>query len=196
MVAVRSSAWRVGAARSSARERDRAVRLPSSAWIRLLADAQTVAAYHARVYRRGPGEHWFWLGPISDSGGAKLRVRAAMGGGVIAAPVLGWQLCRGLLRRGRDGRLPVIRHTCDESACCNPSHWVLGTRKDNAADYTARKNDPFSPLADRRGPAGRARAVRDVILLAQAHGADDMAADQAIKCAMDAGMPGVQDPLF
>jgi len=155
-----------------------------------------VAAYHARVHRRGPGEHWFWLGPIPGSGGAKLRVHAAMGNGVIAAPVLGWQLSRGLIRPGPDGRLPVIRHTCDESACCNPSHWVLGTRQDNAADYKARKNDPFSPLADKRGPAGRARAVRDAILQAQAQGAGKKAVDQAIKHAMDAGMPGLQDQLF
>src|SRR5215831_4201695 len=197
MVASRSSAWRVGlAARSAVRARDRAVRLPPSAWARLLADAQTVAAYHARVHRRGPGEHWFWLGPISDTGGAKLRIRAAMGGGVIAAPVLGWQLSRGPLQRGRDGRLPVIRHTCDEGACCNPSHWVLGTRKDNAADYTARNGDPFSPLADRRGPAGRARAIRDAILRERARGAGGMAVERAIKHAMDAGMPGVQDQLF
>jgi len=115
---------------------------------------------------------------------------------VIAAPVLGWQLSRGLLRPGRDGRLPVIRHTCDESACCNPSHWVLGTKKDNAADYAARRKDPFSPLADRRGPAGRARAIRDAILHAQAQGADGTTVDQAIKHVMDAGLPGVQGQLF
>jgi hypothetical protein len=197
MVATRSTAWRAGAAaRRSARQRDRAVRLPPSVWIRLLGDAETVAAYHARVHRRGPGEHWFWLGPISDSGGAKLRVRAGMGGAVIAAPVLGWQLSRGLLRPGRNGRLPVIRHTCDESACCNPTHWVLGTKKNNAADYTARKRDPLSPLADRRGPAGRARAIRDAVLGAQAHGADSKAIVRAIKHAMDAGIPGLQDQLF
>ncbi len=196
MVTARSTAWRVAAARPSARQRDRAVRLPPSVWARLLGDAPTVAAYHARVHRRGPAEHWFWLGPISGTGGAKLRIRAGMGGGVIAAPVLGWQLSRGLLQRGRDGRLPVIRHTCDESACCNPSHWVLGTRKDNAADYAARKGDPFSPLADRRGPAGRARAIRDAILAAQACGAGREAVDKAIKHAMRAGMPGVQDRLF
>ena len=141
----------------------------------------------------GKRQHWFWLGPISDSGAAKLRIRAAMGGGVIAAPVLGWQLSRGLLRPGRDGRRPVIRHTCDESACCNPSHWVLGTKNDNAA---ARKNDLFSPLADRRGPAGRARAIRDAIRHALAQDASGAAVDHAIQVAMNAGMPGRQDPLF
>src|SRR5262249_38421642 len=111
-------------------------------------------------------------------GGATLRIRSALGGGVIAAPVLAWQLSRALLGPGGDGRLPVIRPTCDESACCNPSHWVLGTRKDNAADYTARKGDPLGPLTDRRGPAGRARAIRDAIQHAQAHGADRETVDK------------------
>jgi hypothetical protein len=110
--------------------------------------------------------------------------------------VLGWQLFPGLLRPGANGRLPVIRHTCDESACCNPAHWMLGTRKDNAADYTARKNNPLGPLADRRGPAGRARAIRGAILRAQANGADREAVEKAIERAMGAGMPGIQDQLF
>jgi hypothetical protein len=197
MVTSRSTAWRAGlAARLSARQRDQAVRLPPSAWARLLDDPATVAAYHARVHRRGPGRHWFWLGPISDSGAARLHIRAALGGGVIAAPVLGWQLSQGPRQRGPDGRLPVIRHTCDESACCNPSHWVLGTRKDNAADYAARRDDPFSPLTDRRGPAGRARAIRDAIRSALAQGASGAAVDRAIQRAMNAGMPGYQDQLF
>src|SRR6266566_7172855 len=96
MVAPRSTAWRVGtAARPSPRQRDRAVRLPSSAWVRLLGDASTVVAYHARVHRRGPGEHWFWLGPISGSGGAKLRVPAAMGG--AGCSTLKWPHCSPLI---------------------------------------------------------------------------------------------------
>src|SRR5260370_858757 len=99
MVAPRSTAWRAGmAARPSPRQRDRAVRLPPSVGSRLLGDAQTVAAYHVRV--------------------------------------------------------------------------------------------------DRRGPAGRARAIRDAILQALAEGAGEKAVDQAIKHAMDAGMPGLQDQLF
>jgi hypothetical protein len=106
-------------------------------------------------------------------------------------PVLSWQLSRGGLRRMTDGRLPVIRHTCDESACCNPAHWILGTRADNAADYHDRKSDPLDPLADRRGPAGRARAIRDAILAARAHGPE--AVEEAIRRASDQGMPGVQD---
>jgi hypothetical protein len=197
MVAARSTAWRMGLThRPEVRQRDRAVRLPPSAWTALLADPETVAAYYRNVCRRGPGLCFPWLGPISDSGSAKLRVPGHMGNRVIAAPVFGYQLSRGLLRPGPDGRLPVIRHTCDESACTNPSHWILGTKAANAADYEARKGDPLSPLADLRGAAGRARAIRDAVLEAQARGASPEAVDHAIRRAMDAGMPGVQDALF
>src|SRR6266516_4244065 len=116
MVAPRSTTWRAGmTARPSRRQRDRAVRLPPSAWTRLLGDAQTVAAYHARVHRRGPGEHWFWLGPISGSGGAKLRVPPAGGTGVGAAPVRGGNWARGLSGRGPEGRLRVSRPPWEES---------------------------------------------------------------------------------
>src|SRR5258708_5974132 len=141
--------------------------------------------------RRAPG-----LRRISGRGSARLRVRGHVGSRVIAARVLGYQLSRGLLQPAPDGRLPVIRHTCDESACANPGHWVLGTKADNSADYEARRHDPLSPLADLRGPAGRARAIRDAILEAQSRGASPEAVDHSIRRAMDAGMPGVQDALI
>jgi hypothetical protein len=117
-----------------------------------------------------------------------------MGSRTIAVPVLGWQISRGGLQPMTDGRLPVIRHTCDESACCNPAHWVLGTRADNSRDYQDRKADPLGPLADKRGPAGRARSIREAVLAARAHGPE--AVEAAIRRASEQGMPGVQDALF
>src|SRR5258708_37903426 len=101
MVAARSTAWRMGLAPgAAARQRDAAVRLPPGVWVSLLADPETVAAYYRHVHRRAPGLDWPWLGPISDSGSAKLRVPRRTGSRVIAAPVLGYQLSRGLLRPG------------------------------------------------------------------------------------------------
>lgn len=196
---VRSGTWKLGITprpRPGVRERDQAVRLPWSVWAELLADVETVAAYHRNVCRRGPGEHWPWLGPISDSGHPKMRVPRRVGGRVVAALPLGWQISRGRLRPGPDGRLPVIRHRCDEPGCMNPAHWILGTRADNAADYQARKDDPLSPLADRRGPAGRARAIRDAVLDAAARGASPQDIARAIGRAARAGIAGVQDQLF
>src|SRR5258708_27999436 len=139
MVAARSTSWRMGIARRArARQRDAAVRLPPSVWVSLLSDPETVAAYYRNVCRRAPADDWPWLGPISDSGSAKLRVPRHMGSRGISATVLGYQLSRGLLRPGPDSRLPVIRHTCDESAFTHPRHWVLGTQHVYSADCEPR----------------------------------------------------------
>ena len=98
----------------------------------------------------------------------------------------------GPLRPDADGKLAVIRHRCDESSCHNPARWLTGTVKDNAADYTTRAGGLGSPLGDRRGPARRARAIRDAILRALADGTDP---EHRIRHAAEAGMPTVQDSL-
>ncbi|WP_407928474.1 HNH endonuclease [Herpetosiphon geysericola] len=33
----------------------------------------------------------------------------------------------------------VVRHRCANSVCCNPSHLVLGTQRDNSLDWVVRK---------------------------------------------------------
>ena len=174
-------------------------RLKAAEWQVLLSDPETQVRYHSKVHRRGHGECWFWLGAISDTGHGKLRAgtRTTAEGRpdtrVVASHVYGYQLSRGPLRPDADGKLPVIRHRCDESSCHNPSHWLTGTIKDNADDYTARAGGLGSPLSDRRGPAGRARAIRDAILQALAEGTD---VEHGITRAAEAGIPAVQDPLF
>tara|TARA_R110001606_G_scaffold115974_2_gene244548 strand:- start:697 stop:1032 length:336 start_codon:yes stop_codon:yes gene_type:complete len=42
------------------------------------------------------------------------------------------------------GEIPdgfVVRHTCDNPACCNPDHLILGTQADNIADMYKRKRN-------------------------------------------------------
>ena len=196
VVRARSTAWRAQLVpREMPQRRDKAVRLPSEFWVRLADDPAAVAAYWDRVYIR-PGRCWPWLGPVSEDGQAKLAVTVDGQRRMIAAPVFGYQISRGLLRPGRDGRLPVIRHTCDESACQNPAHWILGTRRENAADYRERIADRTSPLADRRGPGARSRAIRDAIIKARKSGSDEEQIERVILAACQRGMPGVQDQLF
>src|SRR5262249_2193287 len=60
-----------------------------------------------------------------------------------ADPVTGW--------------FPVIRHRCDEPSCQAAGHLAAGSAADNSHDYVARRQDPYSPLKDRRGPRGRDR---------------------------------------
>lgn len=175
-------------------------RLTAAEWRVLLADDATIARYHAKVYRGEPGLCWPWLGAISDTGHPRFRAgtRAPEGPGsrVVSALVFGWQLSRGPLRPGPGGRLPVIRHRCDFGACCNPSHWQLGSHAQNAGDYWARLLDPLSPLNDVRGPAGRGRAIRDAILAGLRAGVSPEEIGRAIQRAEERGMRGRQDRLW
>lgn len=162
-------------------------------WEQLAVDEETVARYEAKVYR-GPGPtpcHW-WLGAISDSGHGKFRAGSRRTGTsrVVTAHVLGWAIHHGTdaLRNGA-----VVRHTCDESSCQNPGHWLTGERLQNIVDFQARRGLSGHALADVRGAAGRAVAVREAILAAAG---GDVAA--AIEAALAAGHPSGdhQDPLW
>lgn len=175
-------------------EWDRAWRLEPRTWALYLVDPATVARYHSKVWRRDPALCWYWLGAVSSTGHGKLRAGTRKAAGppsrVVASHVFGWQLSRGPLRR--DGELmPLIRHRCDNTSCHNPAHWLLGTGQSNATDYRARIHT--GPLVDRRGPHGRATAIRDAIVSALA---TEHSVDAAITAAELAGLPAVQDRLF
>jgi hypothetical protein len=76
---------------------------------------------------------------------------------------------------------------------CAPGGRLAG---DNVQDYLARRQDPYSPLSDRRGPRGRAVAIRGAILTALAGDAGLGEIEAAIEAASAAGIPGAQQVLF
>jgi hypothetical protein len=137
------------------------------------------------------GACW-WLGAISNSGHGKLRAgsRPAGTSRVVSAHVLGAAIQHGAaaLESG-----VIVRHRCDEAGCQNPGHWILGDRLQNLLDFQARRGLTGHPLADVRGAAGRAVAVRDAILAARP---GEEAA--AIAAALAPGYPagGRQDALW
>ena len=45
----------------------------------------------------------------------------------------------------------VIRHTCDNARCIEPSHLMLGTQADNVRDMIERGRQKYSPLPVRSG---------------------------------------------
>lgn len=182
-------------------EWDRPGRLPADLWRALLADPETVQRYHERIYRRDRG-CWYWTGALSSSGHPRMRAGSRApdpgrpGSHVVAGQVLGWQLSRGLLLPDPvTGRLPIIRHTCDESSCCRPGHLAAGSPAQNAADYAARGRVAGTPLTDIRGPRGRAVAIRKAILTALAEDASPAEIEMAIEAASASGIPGAQQPL-
>jgi hypothetical protein len=180
--------------------------LAPEVWDALLAHQPTRDRFDACVYQRGPDQCWYWLGPISDTGHGKFRAGTRTGDGpdstVVTAHVYGYRRIYGPPPAPGRAGTPVIAHRCDETSCENPAHWRPGSTADNAAEYIARRGR--GPLADNRGPAGRARAIRDAIkaAIAQAEAAGltpalaAAAVEVAIEQASAAGLPQVQGELF
>jgi hypothetical protein len=183
-------------------EWDQLGRVPRDLWEALAADAEARARYYRKAYWRGPGQCAYFLGALSSGGHGSFRAgtrRAAADRPatlVVPAHVYGYVLSRGVPRPDPvTGRLPVIRHRCDEPSCQAAGHLAAGTPAENARDYLARRRDPYSPLTDRRGPRGRAVAIRNAILAALADGGGPGEVEAAIRAASAAGIPGAQEML-
>ena len=196
-------ASRAARAGPGAGERDQLGRIPRDLWEALAADEDARARYYGKVYWRGPGQCAYFLGALSSGGHGRLRAgtrRAAAdrpGSLVVPAHIYGYVLSRGV--PGPDpvtGCLPVIRHRCDEPSCQAAVHLAAGSPAENSRDYLARRADPYSPLSDRRGPRGRAVAIRGAILAALAEDASLGEIEAAIEAAAAAGIPGAQQVLF
>src|SRR5262249_38689501 len=124
------------------------------------------------------------------------------GGGPASQPgrpahVYGYVLSRGVPRPDPvSSALPLIRHRCDEASCQAAGHLAAGSAAENAEDYLARRRDPYSPLNDRRGPRGRAVAIRNAILAALAEDAGASEIEAVIERVSAAGIPSAQQMLF
>jgi hypothetical protein len=159
----------------------------------------------AYVHKRGPGVCWYWLGAVSDTGHGKLRAGSRAAGAsfsgeppsrVVTSHVFGYHLVNGPVTATGGAELPLIAHICDEASCHNPAHWRLDDPRGNTVEYMNRRGNPDSPLADRRGPAGRARAIGSAIRGAMRDGAGPADVDEVIAAVIAAGMPPPQLRLF
>lgn len=119
-------------------------------------------ALHSRT---GHGRFWVGTHPLDESGvgglaGGVSGVRSREVG--IIASRFAWAL-----HHGPDAldQAPVLAHTCDEASCQNPEHLVLSSNAENNDDWHRRRWSIGSPLRDTRGPAGRAQAIREAIIM-------------------------------
>jgi hypothetical protein len=177
--------------------------MPADLWQALAGDTDARARYCRKVYWRGPGQCAFFLGALGSGGHGRFRAgtRRAVADRpaslVVPAHIYGYVLSRGVPQPDPvSGVLPVIRHRCDEPSCQAAGHLVAGSAAENAEDYLARRRDPYSPLNDRRGPRGRAVAIRNAILAALAEDASATEIEAIIERVSAIGIPGAQQMLF
>lgn len=72
---------------------------------------------------------WEWVGYYGSGGYGMM----SKDGKNQRAHRISYEAHKGPIPKGN-----VVRHTCDNPACINPDHLILGTQKDNVADREAR----------------------------------------------------------
>jgi hypothetical protein len=162
----------------------------------LLASRPDLVARHEQLVCRagGPRACHYWLGSINgDTGHGELHLRYDTGldgarrAWVEYAHRIAFVRDWGPLNPGES-----VRHGCDEYSCCNGAHLVAGAgSSQNTREWWQRRRDAASPLSDRRGPQGRAVAIRDAILAA---GPDPAAQCAAASAAAGEGLPPWRQP--
>ncbi len=81
------------------------------------------------VDKRGPDECWPWIGCKVKQGYGRWRCD----GRFISSHRYSF-----ILHYGADPLPLLVCHTCDNPPCCNPDHFFVGTKKDNADDRDAK----------------------------------------------------------
>ena len=90
---------------------------------------------------------WNWLAGSDKNGYGRFR----FGPSKARAPRVSYLLYKGEIPDGM-----VVRHTCDNPACVNPDHLLIGTHADNAHDKVERERQArgLCIVGDRRSYKG------------------------------------------
>jgi hypothetical protein len=85
-----------------------------------------IQRFWKNVYRRQDHQCWNWIGSKMVRGGYG---QLSNEGTLLKAHRLSWEINLGTIPEGM-----MIRHLCHNPSCCNPTHLLPGTAKDNHLD--------------------------------------------------------------
>jgi hypothetical protein len=112
----------------------------------------TPETFWERVDRRGDSECWPFIGPTTDGYGL-----LSYGGKVTRAHRVAYRLAGGTVDPGHH-----IMHSCDNRACCNPSHLSSGSPAENVRDMWS-KGRARVPIGTESGQAKLTREAVGII---------------------------------
>lgn len=120
-------------------------------------DVLDIARFWSKVVVRSPNECWPWREKLDESGYGQFK----MDGKPYISSRVAFTLAFGEPPEGS-----VVRHDCDNRACCNPKHLLTGTHADNVRDRVIRQRGA------RGEKAGRAKLTEaDVLQIRQLYDA-------------------------
>lgn len=93
--------------------------------------------FWAKVDRHGPDECWPWTAAVNEHGYGVFNATGRKAGPLVKAHRFSLELA------GVDTADLVVRHSCDNPPCVNPTHLSVGSKADNTADMVARGRAPF-----------------------------------------------------
>lgn len=98
------------------------------------------------IEKSGTEECWPWIGKSKVHGYGIIGLPGKHGGTMLAHRAV-WIESNGPLPEYTHKDGIVIRHACDNRACCNPAHLLLGTQADNVHDMDERGRRVIRVLA-------------------------------------------------
>jgi hypothetical protein len=115
--------------------------------------------FWSKVDRKGPEECWPWLAGKSPSGYGSFSIKLRG----FRAHRVAYELEIGPIPEGL-----IVRHKCDNPACCNPNHLEVGTNRDNTQDAIRRGRWSPPPIQSKNGAsAPRAKLTSDQVIEAR-----------------------------